>query len=214
VAEPRQPLSAKKVAAKKVVPANRSAEKLGAVPKEAAPRKSAGSTAEAKASASARKKTTRAAKKSSGTRSSKRAASNSANAARAASASKSRFFLKSMSRSRRLLKDNDGLLHLAADADNLSQKFKSGPLSKLVTELKALLRLIRAYGKGDYREVSWESMVLIVAAVVYVVAPIDLIPDFVPVTGFADDAAVLAFVLALVRGELDAFVKWEARPGQ
>jgi uncharacterized membrane protein YkvA (DUF1232 family) len=34
------------------------------------------------------------------------------------------------------------------------------------------------------------------------------------VVGFADDAAVLAFVLNLVRGEVDEFMKWEARPGQ
>lgn len=112
-----------------------------------------------------------------------------------------------MSRSRRLLKDNDGLLDLAANAESMSQRFKSGPLK----ELKALLRLIRAYVKGDYRDVSWESMVLIVAAVVYVVSPIDAIPDPLPVVGLTDDAAVLAFVLNLVRGEVDEFMKWEAR---
>ncbi len=42
--------------------------------------------------------------------------------------------------------------------------------------------------------------------------PLDLVPDFLP-AGLVDDAAVLAFVIYLVRDELDAFLEWESNQG-
>ena len=50
---------------------------------------------------------------------------------------------------------------------------------------------------------------LIVAAILYFVTPIDLIPDAVPGAGLMDDATVLAFVLAKLEIELDRFSTWE-----
>ena len=66
----------------------------------------------------------------------------------------------------------------------------------------------------DPRVPAWPKWIVPVVAAIYVVSPIDAIPDVVPVAGFADDAVVLGFVLNLVRGEVDEFMKWEARPGQ
>ena len=40
--------------------------------------------------------------------------------------------------------------------------------------------------------------------------PVDAIPDFVPVAGFVDDAAVLAWVLVSAKNEIDKFRKWES----
>ena len=76
--------------------------------------------------------------------------------------------------------------------------------------LKAMLRLLRAYYRSDYREVPWKSLVAITGAVAYVVSPVDLIPDWIPVAGLLDDAAVVAFVLKRVKGDLDAYIEWEA----
>jgi uncharacterized membrane protein YkvA (DUF1232 family) len=99
-------------------------------------------------------------------------------------------------------------------ANREGRRFTSGPLAALANDLKALLRLIRAYAKGRYRNVSLESMVLIVAAILYVVSPIDLIPDAIPGIGLLDDAAVIAFVMRLVREEIDEFLEWEQRTGR
>src|SRR5205807_1931573 len=66
--------------------------------------------------------------------------------------------------------------------------------------LQAMLRLIRAYFRGEYRNVSQEALVFIVAAVSYLVDPFDLIPDEIPFLGFLDDATVIAFAVAPARG--------------
>ncbi len=44
--------------------------------------------------------------------------------------------------------------------------------------------------------------VAIVGALGYLVLPVDLIPDFIPVIGWVDDAAVIASVLAFVRSQI------------
>jgi len=75
--------------------------------------------------------------------------------------------------------------------------------------LQAMLRLIRAYFRGEYRNVSQEALVFIVAAVSYLVDPFDLIPDEIPFLGFLDDATVVAFAAARTRESLNDFMTWE-----
>lgn len=72
----------------------------------------------------------------------------------------------------------------------------------------ALFRLIRAWVKGEY-QVPWRTIVLAIAAIIYLVNPFDAIPDFIPVFGYVDDAAVIAFVINSIRGDLDEFLEWE-----
>jgi uncharacterized membrane protein YkvA (DUF1232 family) len=75
--------------------------------------------------------------------------------------------------------------------------------------LQAMLRLVRAYFRGEYRNVSQEGLVWIITALNYFVDPFDLIPDEVPFLGFVDDATVMSFAVARTRGILDDFMTWE-----
>ena len=70
-------------------------------------------------------------------------------------------------------------------------------------------RLIKAYALGEYREVPWKTILLIVAAVVYFVNPLDLVPDIIPLTGLTDDFAVLVWVYNSVSNEIEKFLAWE-----
>lgn len=70
-------------------------------------------------------------------------------------------------------------------------------------------RLIRAYALGEYREIPWKTILLIVAAVIYFVNPLDLVPDIIPLTGLTDDFAVLLWVYNTVSNEIEKFLDWE-----
>lgn len=70
-------------------------------------------------------------------------------------------------------------------------------------------RLIKAYALGQYREVPWKTLLLIVAAVIYFVNPLDLVPDIIPLTGLTDDFAVLIWVYNSVSNEIQKFLEWE-----
>ena len=70
-------------------------------------------------------------------------------------------------------------------------------------------RLIKAYAQGDYRQVSWKTILLVVAAVVYFVNPIDLLPDLIPIAGLTDDFGILLWVYNSLHTEIDKFILWE-----
>ncbi len=73
-----------------------------------------------------------------------------------------------------------------------------------------LIRLTKAFAKGEYRQVPWKSVVLAAVGLLYFVTPIDLIPDVIVGTGFLDDAIVVAYVLKAIRDDLSKFEDWEA----
>jgi uncharacterized membrane protein YkvA (DUF1232 family) len=70
-------------------------------------------------------------------------------------------------------------------------------------------RLIKAYALGDYRNIPWKSLLIVVAAVIYFINPIDLLPDLVPFIGLTDDFAILVWVYNTVNIEIDKFLLWE-----
>ena len=72
-----------------------------------------------------------------------------------------------------------------------------------------MLRLLRAYAKGEYREIPWRSLLMITAAVVYFVMPVDFIPDFIFGIGLMDDVAVIGWTLAAVKADIERFIAWE-----
>ena len=93
----------------------------------------------------------------------------------------------------------------------LEKKFGELPekLSKLVNQVKLLYELIRAYVDGSYREVPWATIAMAVAATLYFLSPIDLIPDAIPVIGMLDDALVVRFTLSAIQADLRKFCDWK-----
>jgi len=75
--------------------------------------------------------------------------------------------------------------------------------------LQTMLRLVRAYSRGEYKQVSNDDLTWIVAALNYLVDQFDLIPDKTPFLGFIDDAIVVGFVADKTRQTLDDFMIWE-----
>jgi uncharacterized membrane protein YkvA (DUF1232 family) len=70
-------------------------------------------------------------------------------------------------------------------------------------------RLLQAYARGDYREMPWKSLLLIVAAIVYFINPIDVLPDIMPIVGLTDDFAVLFMVYKSLGSDIEKFLDWE-----
>ena len=82
-------------------------------------------------------------------------------------------------------------------------------ISEALDGLQSLSRLIKAWMQGKYTTVPWRTVVLSIAAILYFVNPLDVIPDLLPAFGFLDDAGVLAFVLQSIRKDIDRFLDWE-----
>lgn len=79
----------------------------------------------------------------------------------------------------------------------------------LRSKLRLLSMVLRDYANGSYRKVPWKAVAALAAAVVYVVTPFDLIPDFLGPLGFTDDVLVVALTWGLVKRELRAYCEWK-----
>lgn len=82
--------------------------------------------------------------------------------------------------------------------------------ASLLENISTLRRMLRAYRQGDYKEIPWQSLVLILASLLYFVSPIDFIPDLLPLVGFTDDIAVIFWVYNSIKSDIENFRRWEA----
>lgn len=98
---------------------------------------------------------------------------------------------------------------LIGEAIKLASSKKSSPLGEARAYLMTLTRLCNAYFRREYRTVPWETIVLASAALIYFVSPLDLIPDFLLGAGLLDDVAIVSYVVASIKHELDQFLAWE-----
>lgn len=80
---------------------------------------------------------------------------------------------------------------------------------EVLDQIKLFLRMTKSIITLKYKEFPVESLVKVVAAIIYFVMLADLIPDFIPFLGFSDDALVIAWVYNSVREDLDAYEEWE-----
>jgi uncharacterized membrane protein YkvA (DUF1232 family) len=203
---------ARKAPAKKTAPKRTAAKRTAvkkAAAKKAAPGTAAKRTAVKKAAAKKAAPGT-AAKKSAEHKSpaSKKGSRLGAAQELARSAPMSRYFANARTRARRMLDDPEALRRVA-DESYSSGASRSGPFAAVIDDFRTLVRLVVAYARGNYRDIPPDSLALIVAGLVYVVSPLDLIPDAIPVGGFMDDAVVIGWVIKSVRQELDGFRAWE-----
>lgn len=77
------------------------------------------------------------------------------------------------------------------------------------SKLDVLVRLVKAYTKGQYKSISWKTIATVLAAFIYFVNPFDLIPDIAPVVGLTDDFSILVWVYSSVQIEVNKFLTWE-----
>jgi len=111
-------------------------------------------------------------------------------------------YLKDPAKSKQLLDD--------AMKKAKNKEKPTGPTADLWANLKTVFRLLQAYFSKQYTTIPWGSIAMIVGSVIYFVSPIDLMPDWFPLAGFVDDAAVLMFVLKQMNSDLSKFLQWEA----
>jgi uncharacterized membrane protein YkvA (DUF1232 family) len=97
----------------------------------------------------------------------------------------------------------------------IEKKFvQARPLNRFFEDFQLLLAIVGDYRKGTYKKIPRWSIAVIVFALLYVLNPFDIIPDFIAVIGFLDDAAVVAGALLLVEKDLNEYKAWKlGHPG-
>ena len=101
---------------------------------------------------------------------------------------------------------------VAAKADEILELIgRVEVLKKFVAKAALLIRLISDYYNEVYTEVPWKTIAMAVFGLLYVLNPMDLIPDYIPVIGYLDDAAVMGLVWMAIESDVKDYARWKCQ---
>ncbi|MDD7593182.1 MAG: DUF1232 domain-containing protein [Peptoniphilaceae bacterium] len=86
-------------------------------------------------------------------------------------------------------------------------------LHKIREDALLLLNLFKDTVTLKYRGLGKGNVLLIAASFLYLINPMDLIPDFLGVFGFADDISVLSYIINKLSEEIHKYESWKATQG-
>lgn len=81
-------------------------------------------------------------------------------------------------------------------------------LRSIFDDIRLIVELIKDWRSGLYTKLSKNTVILLIISLIYLINPLDIIPDFI-IGGFIDDAAVIAYILKKIAVELDAYKNWK-----
>lgn len=114
---------------------------------------------------------------------------------------------KGYSKAKSMLKDKD---KTEIFLQKLEKKLKVIPkVGNTLAMAPTFISLVRDYIKKEYTEVPLGSIIAVLSALIYILAPIDAIPDTIIGAGLIDDALVLNVCLKLVKSDIDEYLEWK-----
>ncbi len=87
-------------------------------------------------------------------------------------------------------------------------KLKNVNLGEAIKDFRLLLNMLQDYFKGNYKNISLYSIVIVIAGFLYFLNPFDILPDFIFGIGYLDDITVLGFVINAISKDVDKYKIW------
>ena len=101
-----------------------------------------------------------------------------------------------------------------AESERIEEKVAgSSVLSKELAKVRLLISALRDYWNGEYEEIPYGTIAAIVVALLYILSPIDLIPDTIPVAGQMDDLMILLLVWRGISEDIKRYAEWKIAQG-
>lgn len=95
--------------------------------------------------------------------------------------------------------------------EKVKKLFGKEGLKDVLDDLKLLYNYVHDIVTGSYKDYNKAKLAIAVAALIYVVSPIDIIPDFLP-GGFIDDVAIIGFAIKQLHDELEKYKNANLKP--
>ncbi len=86
--------------------------------------------------------------------------------------------------------------------------FRQRALAPVLKNLVLLYHYVDDIVHHRYPHYNPSKLVLIVALLIYVVSPLDFIPDWIPAIGLLDDVSLVAFAVKQLDMELQRYFQW------
>lgn len=95
----------------------------------------------------------------------------------------------------------------------INKKMDSEKLKQFTQDVKLFFCMLKDFFTKKYTDVPVGTIMSIAGTLLYVFLPFDIIPDFIPVVGYLDDASMLALCLKMVKNDLEKYKMWKESQG-
>ena len=95
--------------------------------------------------------------------------------------------------------------------DTLNKIKNASALSGLFENIRIAYDMVADSVTGRYKGVSKSTRALLAGGLAYLALPIDLVPDIIPVVGWADDAAVLPWIFTRCADEFKKYREFKTQ---
>lgn len=106
--------------------------------------------------------------------------------------------------------DKDDVKRLNKKESKLRKILSLAAFAKQKQKAKLLYEMVQQYSKGNYKSVPWRSIAAITFTLLYIVNPLDIVPDVIPFFGFVDDISVFMALSKLVEKDIDLYTEWRS----
>lgn len=110
-------------------------------------------------------------------------------------------------RAQGVISDPKRMERLAKDSFSLLRGKKN--FSEVQSEAVLLINMVKDTVQGRYKGLGKKNVLMIVAGLLYLVNPMDIIPDFIFGIGFGDDLGVLVYVISRLSEEIARYRQWK-----
>lgn len=121
-----------------------------------------------------------------------------------------KFYKKCVSKARKMMPNKMKISNTIKKARKIIERLHNIPkCGVLAGNVCNFCDLLSDYFAETYQNLPLSTIVAVLGGLLYVVLPIDVLADFIPVLGWLDDAAVIAFVLTAEQNDVKEYLKWK-----
>lgn len=93
--------------------------------------------------------------------------------------------------------------------DQLFAKINHPDWKKYKNKIILMFQFLKDVKQKNYPETPWKTLAAMIFTILYIINPLDLVPDFIPFIGYLDDITVFGFALKLINKDLETYENWK-----
>lgn len=106
-----------------------------------------------------------------------------------------------------ILSDDEGINKLLKD---VKEKFDDNEfLSTIASDVRLIVEMVTAWKNGEYTGLSQNTVILVIAGLLYIANPLNMLPKLLKKT-IIDDILIIIYIVKKIKTELEAYKNWKA----